>query len=223
MIDARPYPCTLPLDRTALVIIDMQHQFCSPGGMSDFFGADIRMTRAPIGNIRLLLEAFRTADMPVIHTREGFSPDLSDCPPLQRNRILRNGVPVVGHESPLGRILIRGEPGHDIIDELAPVAGELIIDKPGIGTFARTDLEQRVRAMDVDHFIVTGVTTDCCVQSFVREANDRGFNCLVAEDACGAFDAQLHALSIDMVVQQGGLFGWAASTGSILRGLRRSV
>lgn len=219
MINARPYSCIFPSDRTALVVIDMQHQFCSPGGMSDLFGADIGMTRAPVGNIRMLLDAFRAAGMPVIHTREGFSPDLSDCPPLQLHRILRDGKPIVGQDSPLGRILIRGEPGHEIIDELAPLPGERVVDKPGIGTFASTDLEAQIREIDVDHFIVTGVTTDCCVQSFVREANDRGFNCMVAEDACAGFDPNLHAAAIDMIVQQGGLIGWAASTASILKGL----
>ena len=140
MIDARPFPCAFPADRTALVIIDMQHHFCSPNGLSDLMGADIRQTRAPIPNIRALLDHFRAAGRPVIHTREGFSPDLSDCPPLMLNRIKRDGEPLVGQPSPLGRLLIRGELGHEIIDELAPLEGELVVDKPGIGTFARTDL-----------------------------------------------------------------------------------
>ncbi|WP_373376117.1 cysteine hydrolase family protein [Cupriavidus nantongensis] len=222
-VEARPKPLRLPLHRCALVVIDMQHQFCSPGGLSHDSGADIGCARRVIDPIQRLLSAFRDRGLPVIHTREGFLPDLSDCPPSMLQRIQRNGQPLVGQMGALGRILVRGEPGHEIIPELAPAPGEIIIDKPGIGTFGLTDLESILHRSDVDHLLVTGVTTDVCVHTFIREANDRGFNCVLIEDACASFDPELHAAAVAMTVQQGGLFGWVASTGTVIRALDQST
>lgn len=218
-LKARPDPLQLPLDRTALVIVDMQHQFCSPGGLSHQSGADIGFAQRVIPPIRELLSAFRASRLPILHTREGFLPDLSDCPPLVLNRIWRNGLPLVGQQGPLGRILVRGEPGHEIVPELAPVTGEVVVDKPGIGCFGRTPLEAMFREGGVDHLLVTGVTTDVCVHTFIREANDRGLNCVLVEDACASFDPRLHHAAIDMTLQQGGLFGWVATTADVLDAL----
>lgn len=214
---ALPAPLRLPLHRCALVVIDMQHQFCSPGGLSQESGADIALARLTIEPIQRLLRTFRQCGLPVIHTREGFLPDLSDCPPLTLRRLQRNGLPLVGQEGPLGRILVRGEPGHEFIPELAPAPGEIIVDKPGIGTFGRTNLEATLRAIEADHLLVTGVTTDVCVHTFIREANDRGFNCVLIEDACASFDPKLHAAAIAMTLQQGGLFGWVANSDAVVQ------
>ena len=197
----------------------MQHQFCSPGGLSHESGADIAVVRRAIEPIERLLRVFRGRGLPVVHTREGFLPDLSDCPPLTLARIQRDGQPLVGREGPLGRVLVRGEPGHEIIPELAPAPGEFVIDKPGIGTFGRTGLEAILREARIDHLLVTGVTTDVCVHTFIREANDRGLNCVLVEDACASFDPQLHAAAVAMTLQQGGLFGWVADSGALVRAL----
>lgn len=221
-VAAQPRAFEVPLTRTALVVIDMQHQFLSPGGLSHSAGADLSVVRRIVPNVQALLKAFRQRGRPVMHTREGYLPDLSDCPPRMLHRITRHGEPVVGSAGPLGRILVRGEPGHDLIPELAPLPGERVVDKPGIGCFAHTDAEQQLKQWDVDRLVVTGVTTDVCVHTFIREANDRGFDCLLVSDACASFDQHLHDAAVEMTVQQGGLFGWTATTQALLDAIARS-
>ena len=219
-IAAEPYAFSFQPVRTALIVIDMQNDFCSPGGFGERLGNDIAMTRAIIPQLHSLLGRFRALGLPIIHTREGHLPDLSDCPPnkLERSRL---GGAAVGSEGPMGRILIRGEYGHAIIDELVPKPGEWVIDKPGKGAFWRTDLEALLRSLDIQWLIVTGVTTHVCVHTTIREANDRGFDCLLVEDATAAYDLRDHEAAIRMTIQQGGIFGWAASTEEVLQGLKQ--
>jgi nicotinamidase-related amidase len=220
-IEAKPYAFQCDLNHTALLVIDMQNDFCSPGGFGEKLGNDITPTRVIIPAIQQLLSSFRESRLAVIHTREGHLPDLSDCPTgkLERSRAQGAGI---GDLGPMGRILVRGELGHAIIEELAPLPNEQIIDKPGKGAFYRTNLEQILREKDIRSLIVTGVTTHVCVHSTVREANDRGFDCLVVADGTAAFDAADHHAALHMISQQGGIFGWVADTASIIAAMSDS-
>jgi len=213
-IAAEPATLTIDLDKTALIIIDMQRDFLEPGGFGAALGNDVSRLRAAVAPCAEVLAAARRHGLLVIHTREGHRPDLSDAPALKVER----GDPAlrIGAKGPMGRILIRGEPGHDIIPELYPIAGEPVIDKPGKGAFYQTDLELMLHNRGIGTLLVCGVTTEVCVNTTVREANDRGFRCIVLSDCCGSYFPEFHQMGLAMIKAQGGIFGSVAASKSLL-------
>ena len=216
-IDAEPEPLPIDLARTALVMIDMQRDFLEPGGFGESLGNDVSLLARAITPCRALLEAMRARGVLIIHTREGHRPDLSDAPKAKVER----GAPSmrIGAPGPMGRILIRGERGHDIIDALAPRKGEPVIDKPGKGAFYATDLGPMLHLRGIETLIVCGVTTEVCVHTTVREANDRGYKCLVPGDCCASYFPEFHEMGLKMIKAQGGIFGWVTDSTRILQGL----
>jgi len=210
-----PYDGSVPVDRVALICIDWQTDFCGPGGYVDAMGYDISLTRAGLPATAKLLDHVRALGMTVIHTREGHDQDLSDLPANKRWRSARIGAEI-GATGPCGRILIRGEPGWEIVPEVAPVPGEVVIDKPGKGAFYATNLDLVLRTKGITHLILTGITTDVCVHTTMREANDRGFECVILSDCTGATDAGNHTAALHMVTMQGGVFGCVSTSDDIL-------
>jgi nicotinamidase-related amidase len=217
-IEAEPSTLVVDLDHVALIIIDMQRDFLEPGGFGAALGNDVSLLKAAVGPCRDVLSAMRAAGILVIHTREGHRPDLSDAPPHKVER----GDPAmrIGAPGPMGRILVRGEAGHDIIPELYPVAGEPVIDKPGKGAFYQTDLELMLKNRDIDTLFVCGVTTEVCVNTTVREANDRGFRCVVIGDCCASYFPEFHAAGLAMIKAQGGIFGSVTGSAPVLAALQ---
>jgi nicotinamidase-related amidase len=217
LIPARPYEFTLDLPKAALLIIDMQRDFVEPGGFGDALGNDVSQLRGSIEPLGKLLAAARASGLFVMHTREGHKPDLSDLHKTKKTR--GRGAKTIGDEGPMGRILIIGEPGQDIIPELYPITGEPVIDKPGKGAFYATKLEEIVAERGITQMIVCGVTTEVCVHTTVREANDRGIDCLVMSDCTASYFPEFHAAALRMISAQGGIFGWVSDSGSVIAAL----
>jgi len=205
-IPARPYPYALIPGKTALVVIDMQRDFIEPGGFGDSLGNDVARLEAIIPTVAGLIGLFREQHWPIVHTREAHRPDLSDCPP---SKIARGNPTLhIGEAGAMGRLLVAGEPGNQIVPALAPVAGEIVVDKPGKGMFWATGLHERFQQMGITHLVFAGVTTEVCVQTSMREANDRGYECLLVEDATESYFANFKQATIEMIVAQGGIVGW---------------
>jgi nicotinamidase-related amidase len=218
LVIAEPEPIELDWSTTALVIIDMQRDFLEPGGFGETLGNDVARLASAVIPIGSILAAARAMGMLVIHTREGHLPDLSDAPPAKINR----GAPSlrIGDPGPMGRILIRGEPGHDIIPELYPLEGEVVIDKPGKGAFHATELSAILQKYGIENLLVCGVTTEVCVNTTVREANDRGYRCVVISDGCASYFPEFHEMGLKMIKAQGGIFGWVACSAAVLEAMQ---
>ena len=216
-VQALPSPFVFEPRHTALVIIDMQRDFIEPGGFGESLGNDVSLLAEIVPTVAELLALARTAGLMVVHTRESHAPDLSDCPPAKRLR----GAPQmrIGDPGPMGRILVRGEPGNAIVDALAPLAGELVIDKPGKGAFYATSLSGELNARSITHLLFAGVTTEVCVQTSMREANDRGYECLLIEDATASYFPAFKQASLEMIRSQGGIVGWTAPLAALKEGL----
>jgi nicotinamidase-related amidase len=215
---AWPFDGSVGTEHVALICIDWQVDFCGKGGYVDTMGYDLELTRAGLEPTARVLEVLRPLGFTIIHTREGHRPDLADCPPnkLWRSKNIGAGI---GDSGPCGRILVRGEPGWEIVPEVAPVDGELIVDKPGKGAFYATDLDLLLRRNAITHLVFTGITTDVCVHTTMREANDRGYECLLLQDCCGATDAGNHAAAVKMVTMQNGVFGAVSTSSRLLEAL----
>jgi biuret amidohydrolase len=221
IINAEPYPFDLDPVRASLVIIDMQRDFLEPGGFGAALGNDVSQLRRAIAPTRSLLKQARAAALTIIHTREGHRPDLADLPPAKK---ARGRFPVgIGDAGPMGRILVRGEPGHDIIPELYPLPGEPVVDKPGKGAFFATDLDAMLKNRGIAQLIVCGVTTEVCVNTTVREANDRGYDCVVVADCVGSYFPEFHEMGLRMIKAQGGIFGWVASSDAVIAALQTAA
>src|SRR4051794_32831884 len=219
-VEATPTPFTFAPESTALVVIDMQRDFLEPGGFGESLGNDVTQLRRTIAPLATFLGRWRAAGLPVIHTREGHLADLSDCPPAK----LERGAPSkrIGDPGAFGRILIRGEYGHDIIDELQPIEGEAVVDKPGKGAFYATELADLLEKDGIKSLVVTGVTTEVCVHTTVREANDRGYECLVLADCVGSYFPEFQRVGLEMIAAQGGIFGWVAESPEVIAALKEN-
>ncbi len=219
-IAALPYDYELPESGTvALIVIDMQRDFLELGGFGDALGNDVSLLRAIVPTLKSLLEEFRVMGLPIIHTIECHQPDLSDCPPAKLKR--GKGDLTIGSEAGMGRILVKGEPGNGIIAELAPVPGEFVIHKPGKGAFYATNLDSILKEQGITHLFITGVTTEVCVQTTMREANDRGYECLMVEDCTESYFPEFKQATLEMVRAQGGIVGWTAIAVEVLKGLKQ--
>jgi len=216
-IDAEPFPFQFDSETTALVVIDMQRDFAEPCGFGESLGNDVGRVQAIVPTVKRLIEGFRAAGLPVIHTMECHRPDLSDCPPAKRNR--GNPRLRIGDAGPMGRILIAGEPGTAILPELAPLPGEIVIEKPGKGAFYATIFGEELARIGARQLVFAGVTTEVCVQTTMREANDRGYECLLAVDATESYFPEFKAATIAMIKAQGAIVGWTATTDEVLTGL----
>lgn len=217
VVEANPYDYVFPAPGTALIVIDMQRDFLEPGGFGEALGNDVSRLAAIVPATRRLIDAFRRAGLPVIHTKEAHRPDLSDCPPAKRRR--GNATLRIGEEGPMGRILIAGEPGNDIVAPLQPGRGEAVIEKPGKGAFYRTDLSRVLARNGITHIVFAGVTTEVCVQTTMREANDRGYECLLVEDCTESYFPEFKRATLEMIRAQGGIVGWTAPLDAVVRAL----
>ncbi len=218
VFEAKPYPLPFEQAATAFLLIDMQRDFLEPGGFGEMLGNDVSLLRSTIAPCRAVLAAARAVGLTVIHTREGHRPDLTDAPLTKLRR--GNLTTGIGDRGPLGRVLVRGEPGHDIIPELAPMEGEPVVDKPGKGAFYETDLHLLLRNRGIRTLVVGGVTTEVCVHTTVREANDRGYECLVVSDCVGSYFPEFQRVALEMINAQGGIFGWVGSSTNVIAALR---
>lgn len=216
-IDAKPYPYALPQNKPCLIIIDMQRDFIEPGGFGHALGNDVSKLAVIIPGVKKLLNCFRVLNLPIVHTRECHDPRLINCPPAKLIR--GNGSLKIGDEGPMGRILIDGEPGNEIIPELKPMPGELEMTKPGKGAFFATVLDAHLKRLGVTHLFFAGVTTEVCVQTSMREANDRGYESLLVEDATESYFPEFKQATLDMIVAQGGIVGWTAPIEKVIKGL----
>jgi biuret amidohydrolase len=220
-VDARPYEFELPPGKTMLVVIDMQRDFIEPGGFGESRGNDVTRLQSIIPTTAALIALFRRQRWPILHTREAHKPDLSDCPASKINR--GRGPQKIGDEGPMGRLLVAGEPGNQIVPELAPIAGEMELDKPGKGMFWATGIHETLQQMEITHLVFAGVTTDVCVQTSMREANDRGYECLLIEDATESYFPEFKKATLAMIAEQGGIVGWVTPFAKLKDAVERAA